>query len=125
MGSAPERHRVAVEVEVDGASVLVDPGEWDVDELLAAIREGAVRLVRVVRGRVIDEEHDRLSVTLDGVADDLGRDQDLHWMASASPDAPLQPRPGSPRPSLQTLVELRELADHVRRVADRLRGEGL
>ncbi len=46
-------------------------------------------------------------------------------MSSASPDALIQPAPGAPRPSLESLVELRELADQARRVAERLRGEGL
>jgi hypothetical protein len=121
----PDRHRIALEVDVDRGLVLVEPAEWDVDDLLAALREGAARPVRVVRGRVVDEEHDPLSATLDGLADDLARDQELHWMASASPDAVLRPEADAPRPSLESLVELRELTDHLRRVAERLRSEGL
>jgi hypothetical protein len=125
MGSPADRHRIGVEVEIDPGAVVVEPTEWDLDDLLAAVREGAARLVRVVRGRVIDEEHDRLSATLYALADDLQRDQELHWMTSASPGALLQPSPGAPRPSLESLVELRQLAEHARRVAERLRGEGL
>jgi hypothetical protein len=125
MASMPRRERIGLEIEVDAESVVVEPTEWDLEELLSAVGEGVARLHRVVRGRVIDEERDPLSATLDGLAEDLLRDLDLHWMGSASPAGALQPAPGAPRPSLETLVELRELAEHTRRVADRLRAEGM
>ncbi len=125
MDRMAERHRIGLEVEVDRTSVLLEPSEWDLDDLLAAVREGAARLLRVIRGRVIDEQHDRLSATLEGLAGDLEQDLELHWLATTSPHAVIQPAPGAPRPSLESLVELRDLAAQTRRVADRLRHEGL
>ena len=125
MGVGREAHRVGLEVEVDRDLVVLEPGEWELEDLLAAVREGTARLLRVVRGRVIDEQHDLLSATLAAVAQDLDDTLELHWTASASPDALVQPAPGAARPSLESLVELRELADQARRVADRLRREGL
>jgi hypothetical protein len=125
MASTPRRERIGLEIEVDAESVVVEPAEWDLEELLSAVGQGVARLQRVVRGRVIDEERDPLSATLDGLAEDLLRDLDVHWMGSASPDAALQPTPGTARPSLETLVELRELAEHALRVAERLRAEGM
>lgn len=116
-------HRIGLEIDVD--RVDVEPSEWDLDDLMRALRTGAARARRVIRGRVTDEEHDRLSATLDGWAHDLDLAQRLHWTVSASPEAPLRPVEGGPRPSLETLVELRALADHTRRLAGRLRDERL
>jgi hypothetical protein len=120
-----ERHRIGLEVEVDRGRFELEPSEWDLDDLMTALREGAARMRRVVMGRVIDEQHDLLSETLQGMAQDLDHALELHWMVSASSDAMIQPVPGSPRPSLESLVELRELADQARRVAERLRQERL
>src|SRR5215469_4112606 len=39
----PARHRVGLEIEVDPGHVLVEPGEWDLDDLNAALRDGVAR----------------------------------------------------------------------------------
>lgn len=120
-----ERHRIALEMDVLRSQGDVSPSEWDLEEFLHAVRTGAAQLRRVIRGRVSDEEHDPLSLVLEAFADDLDWAQELHWLASASPDAAIQPIDGAPRPSVETLVELRALADGVRRLAARLRDERL
>ena len=126
MSGARERHRIGLEVDVlrDPAED-VEPDAWDLDELMAAIRSGVARPRRVIRGRVTDEEHDPLSDTLRGWAEDLDVALHVHWMSSAAREGVLQPPAGAPRPSLETLVELEALAAHVRRVAGRLAGERL
>jgi hypothetical protein len=125
VSDAWERHRIGVEIEVDRDQVLVEPGEWDLDDLTSALRDGVARMVRVITGRVADEQHDPLAATLQDWAGDLDLVLRLHWLASGSPDAVIQPAPGAPRPSLETLVELRAVADQLRRLSERLRGEGL
>lgn len=118
-------HRIGLEIDVDHARVDVEPSEWDLDDLMRALRSGAAAARRVIHGRVRDEAHDRLSATLDGWAEDLDLALRLHWTVSASPEAALRPLEGAPRPSLETLVELRALAEHARRLAGRLRDERL
>jgi hypothetical protein len=120
VSDAPNRHRIGLEIEAPG-----EPGEWDLPELEAALRDGVAKPVRVIRGRVTDEHNDPLSGTLAGWAEDVDDVLRLHWMVSDSPHALIQPAVGSPRPSLETLVELQALAGQLRRVADRLRGERL
>jgi hypothetical protein len=119
------RHRIGLEIEVEPEQVLVEPAEWDLDDLDAAVRDGVARPVRVIRGRVTDEHNDLLSGTLAGWAGDVDEVVRLHWMVAESPHALIQPVQGSPRPSLETLVELQALAGHLRRVATRLRSEEL
>jgi hypothetical protein len=121
LSDARERHRIGLEIDVARDPDDVEPGEWDLDELMRALRSGAAQPRRVIRGRVTDEEHDPLSATMRGWADDLEQTLRLHWIASSSPDAMIQPAEGAPRPSLETLVELQALAAQVRRLADRLR----
>jgi hypothetical protein len=121
----PQRHRIGLEIEVEPGQVLVEPAEWDLDDLNAALRDGVARPVRVIRGRVTDEHHDLLSTTLSDWAGDVDEVLRLHWMVAESPHAPIRPVEGSPRPSLETLVELQALSAHLRRVADRLRAEEL
>lgn len=125
MSAEPLRHRIGLEIEVEPGQALVEPGDWDLDDLNAALRDGVARPVRVIRGRVTDEHNDPLSATLTGCASDVDEALRLHWMVAESPHAPIQPAEGSPRPSLETLVELQALATHLRRVADRLRAEGV
>jgi hypothetical protein len=120
-----ERHRIALEMDVLRSPDEELPNEWDLDDFLHAVRDGTAKLRRVIRGRVSDEEHDPLSLALEAFADDLDWAYELHWLASASPDAAIQPVEGSARPSVETLVELKALADGARRLAARLRGEGL
>jgi hypothetical protein len=121
----PARHRIGLEIEVEPEQALVEPDEWDLDDLNAAVRDGVARPVRVIRGRVTDELHDLLSATLTGWAGDVDEVLRLQWMVAESPHAPIQPEDGSPRPSLETLVELQALAAQLRHVAARLRGERL
>ena len=125
MSDSPSRHRIGLEIEVDPGQVLVEPTEWDLDDLNAALRDGVARPVRVITGRVTDEHGDPLSRTVSEWAEDVDHVVQLHWMVSDSPHALLQPVPGSPRPSLEMLVELQALASQLRRVADRLRSEQL
>lgn len=125
MSGGRERHRVGLEIDVDPDLVDAGPGDWDLEDLLRAVRSGAARPRRIIRGRVTDEEHDPLSVTLREWAEDLETALQLHWLAAASPDAVIRPPKGSPRPSLETLVELRALADQARRLAERLSDERL
>jgi hypothetical protein len=121
----PGRHRIGLEIEVDPEQVLVDPDEWDLDDLSAALRDGMARPVRVIRGRVTDERHDLLSATLTAWAGDVDEVLRLHWMVAESPHAVVRPVEGSARPSLETLVELQALAAQLRDVATRLRSEQL
>lgn len=123
--AAPRRHRIGLEIEVEPDQVLVEPGEWDLDELNAALRDGVAKPVRLIRGRVTDDQHDVLSTTLAEWAEDVDAVLQLRWMVSDSPHAALQPVPGSPRPSLETLVELQALAAQLRRLSERLRAERL
>lgn len=127
MSGGRERRRIGLEIDVERDRLEVDPGEWDLDDLMQGLRSGAVQPRRIIRGRVSDEEHDPLSVTLGEWADDLETALELHWLASAAPDpeAVIRPAEGAPRPSLETLVELRALADQARRLARRLAGERL
>jgi hypothetical protein len=125
VSGGPERHRIGLEIDVERDRIDVEPGEWDVEDLMGALRSGAARPRRVIRGRVSDEEHDPLSVMLREWAEDLEAALQLHWLASASPDAVIRAPEGSPRPSLETLVELRALADQARRLARRLSDERL
>jgi hypothetical protein len=119
------RHRIGLEIEVEPEQALVDPDEWDLDDLNAALRDGTARPVRVIRGRVTDEHHDLLSTTLGGWAGDVDEVLRLRWMVAESRHALIEPVDGSPRPSLETLVELQALATQLRHVATRLRGEKL
>jgi hypothetical protein len=121
----PNRHRIGLEIEVEPEQVLVEPTEWDLDDLEAALRDGVARPVRVIRGRVTDEQRDLLSTTLAEWAGDVDLVLRLHWMVSDTPNPVIRPAEGAPRPSLETLVELQALAGQLRRVSDRLRGEQL
>lgn len=125
MSGPVERHRIGLEIEVERDQVLVEPSEWDLDDLTAALRDGVARPSRVIRGRVTDEQHDALSTTLEEWAHDLDLVLQLHWLVSESPHGMIQPAEGSPRPSLETLVELQAVADQMRRLAQRLRSEEL
>jgi len=117
-------HRVALEVEVvedpDGA----EPEDWDLEHLRRAVLDGRARPVRTIQGHVIDSEHDRLSRTLDAVAEDLDDAVQLHWLASAR-EWPSISWTLHPRPSIEALIEIERLAATVRQVAGRLHREGL
>ena len=125
MSGQPARHRIGLEVEVEPEQVLVEPDEWDLDDLIAALRDGVARPVRVIRGRVTDDHHDLLSATLTGWASDVDDVLRLQWMVAETPHALVQREGGSSRPSLETLVELQALAAQLRDIAARLRSEQL
>jgi hypothetical protein len=120
-----ELHRIGLEIEVESEIVELEPTEWDLGDLTRALSGAGARAVRVVRGRVSDEENDPLSTLLADFATDLDSILQVQWLGSSSPDAVLKPLPGQPRPSLETLVELRELEEQARRLAERLRGQRL
>ncbi len=117
-------HRVALELEVDEDPEAAEPEVWDLQHLDQALRSGAATPVRTIQGLVIDTEHDRLSSTLGAVAEDLDDAVHLHWLASAQ-RWPAIASALRARPSLEVLVELEQLAATTRRIADRLRAEGL
>ena len=125
MSGPAHRHRIGLEIEVEPEQVLVDPDDWDLEDLGAALRDGMARPVRVIRGRVTDEHRDLLSATLTGWAGDVDEVLRLHWTVAESPHSLVQPVEGSPRPSLETLVELQALAAQLRHVARRLHSEEL
>jgi hypothetical protein len=117
-------HRVALELEVVEDLDAAEPEDWDLQHLRHALRAGSATLLRTIQGLVIDSEHDRLSRTLDAVADELDEAVQLHWLASAKP----WPKIAStlhPRPSIEAMVELERLAAAVRLVSSRLQREGL
>jgi hypothetical protein len=118
-------HRVALELDVEDDSGQLEPEEWDLQCLIAALTAGLARPLRTIRGLVVDVEHDRMSATLDALAADIDEITELHWMASASPSLPVAPALRRKRPSLELLIELEAMAEHVRRLASRLEGEGL
>jgi hypothetical protein len=117
-------HRVALELEVVEDPDAAEPEDWDLAHLRRAVLDGTAKPVRTIQGHVIDSEHDRLSRTLDAVAEDLDEAVQLHWLASAR-EWPSISRALRPRPSIEALVELERLAATVRQVACRLQREGL
>ena len=117
-------HRLALELEVVGDADAAEPEDWDAQHLQYALRAGSAKLLRTIQGLVIDSEHDRLSGTLDAVADDLDEAVQLHWLASAKP-WPEIAATLHPRPSIEAMVDLEQLVEAVRRVSSRLHREGL
>lgn len=124
VGGRRGTHRVALELEVDEDRDSAEPEDWDLPHLSRALRAGVAKPVRTIRGLVIDSEHDRLSGTLDAVAEDLVETVELQWLASSKP-WPAIAGALQVRPSLEVLVELEELAAATRRIARRLQAEGL
>jgi hypothetical protein len=119
------RHRVALELEIDRDPGEAEPEDWDLQSFMQAVRAGVARPLRTIRGLVVDTEHDRLSSTLDAMAEDIDEAAQLHWLASARQWPALAHALRSRRPSLEVLVELDQLAAAARRVAERLAAEGL
>ncbi len=118
-------HRVALELEVDEDPEAAEPEDWDLQHLSRALRTGSARPLRTIRGLVVDTEHDRLSNTLQAMAEDIEEAAQLQWLATAEPWPLLARTLRSRRPSLEVLVELERLAASTRRVAERLLEEGL
>jgi hypothetical protein len=117
-------HRIALELEIMEDPDAAEPEDWDLEHLRRALEAGTARPVRTIQGHVIDSEHDRLSRTLDAVAEDLDEAVQLHWLASAR-EWPAISGTLRPRPSIEALIELERLAAAVRKVAGRLQHEGL
>jgi hypothetical protein len=121
----PAVHRVALELEVDEHLDQVEPEDWDLQNLLFAMRAGLARPLRTIRGLVVDSEHDRLSTTLHAVAEDIDEAVQLRWLATASRSAVVALSLTACRPSLELLIELEHLAGLTRRVALHLRQQDL
>lgn len=117
-------HRVALELEVEEDPEQAQPEDWDLQHLTQALRTGLAKPLRTIRGLVVDPERDRLSHTLDAIAGDMDEAVQLHWLASSERWPKISPAL-LPRPSLEVLVELEQLARSARRIADRLQDEGL
>lgn len=124
-GRVRARHRVALELEVDRRDDEVDPEDWELEDLVVALRSGQARPLRTIQGLVVDPEHDRLSSMLDAVAEDLEETVELQWLASATKHPAVSRPAGGSRPSLEVLVDLQSLATWARSVARRLQEQGL
>ena len=126
-GLCPDRstHRVALELEVDEQPDNLEPEDWELRDLAAALLTGSARAVRTIRGLVVDPENDRLSSTLLAMADDLDETAQLHWMAMAARWRIDSPVVSSSRPSLEVLVGLEQLVAHARILAGELTRQGL
>jgi hypothetical protein len=113
-----------LELEVLEDADAAEPEDWDLQHLQRALRAGSATPLRTIQGLVIDRERDRLSGTLDAVADELDEAVQLHWLASAKPWPRIAPTL-HPRPSIEAMIELERLAAAVRVVAGRLQRQGL
>jgi hypothetical protein len=118
--------RVVLELEVEQDPDGLEPEEWSLKDLSAAIRAGLARPLRTVQGgRVVDPERDRLSMMLEATAEEVEEAAQLHWLATTSPSLVIAPALRAARPPLEVLVELDQLAALSRRLAGRLAREGL
>jgi hypothetical protein len=124
-GGSGITHRVALELEVDEGPDQIEPEEWELRDLLVAMRLGLARPLRTIRGLVVDPVRDRLSTTLLAMAEDVDETAQLHWLATASQSDVVAGTLRSPRPSLEVLVELEHLVGLTRRIGQRLAREGL
>jgi hypothetical protein len=123
---ASGRHRVALELEVDDRAGAIDPEDWDLDQLVHALRSGHARPLRTIQGLVVDAEHDRQSSMLTAIADDLDEAAELQWLASSTMHPAIaRVAARRPRPSLEVLVDLQGLAAWARRIAGKLERQGL
>jgi hypothetical protein len=123
--AARSRHRVALELEIQGTLDDADPEDWDLQDLARALNAGVARPLRTIRGLVLDPEHDRLSSTLEAMAADIEEAVELQWLATSRPWPLLARALQAPRPSLESLVELEQIAKLARRAAHRLAHQGL
>jgi hypothetical protein len=114
------RHRVALELEVVQGPDEMDPEDWDLQDLRVAVRRGQARVVRTIRGLVVDPENDRLSDTIETLADDIDEAVDLQWLAIGSRHPAIARAVRAKRLPLALLVELQQYAEWGRRIAERL-----
>jgi hypothetical protein len=118
-------HRVVLELEVEDDPDEAEPEDWDLQHLNRALRSGVARPLRTLRGLVVGTEHDRLSNTLEAIADDVGEAAQLHWLAIAQRWPLIGRELRSRRPTLEVLIELERFAALARRIGERLHHEGL
>ena len=119
------RYRVALEVQLDHASNEIDPEDWSLQDLARALNAGVAKPLRMIHGTVLDSENDELSRTLEAMASGIEEAVELQWLATARPWPLLARALRSPRPSLEILVELEQLAKLAHRTARRLAHQGL
>ena len=119
------KHRIALELDVDEDPCQLEPEAWDLNDLQAALAAGLARPLRMIHGMVLDTEQDRLSVTLQAIAEGIDEVVHGYWIASASPNSPRTLSSRRRRPSLELLVELDALAQHAHSAACRLHEQGL
>ena len=119
------KHRVALELDIDEDPAHLEPEAWDLQDLQVALAAGLARPLRMIHGLVLDTERDRLSVTLQSIAEGIGEAVQGYWNISATPTCS-QPAAGrGPRPSIELLVELQAIAEHAGRAACQLHEQGL
>jgi hypothetical protein len=119
------KHRVALELDVDEDPADLEPEAWDLHDLQLALAAGLARPLRMIHGLVLDTERDRLSVTLQAIAERIGEVVQGCWTVSAAPTCARPPADRGPRPSIELLVELQAIAEHAGRAACHLRQQGL
>jgi hypothetical protein len=103
----------------------LEPEAWDLNDLQIALAAGLARPLRMIHGMVLDTERDRLSVTVQAIAEGIGEVVQGYWMVSATPACPQAVATRVPRPSIELLVELQAIAEHAERAAGHLRERGL
>jgi hypothetical protein len=114
------RHRVALELEVEQGPDEMDPEDWDLQDLRVAVGRGRARILRTIRALVVDPENDRLSDTIETLADDIDEAVDLQWLAIGSRHPAIARAVRAERLPLALLVELQQYAEWGRRIAERL-----
>jgi hypothetical protein len=119
------KHRVALELDIDEDPAHLEPEVWDLHDLQVALAAGLARPLRMIHGLVLDTERDRLSVTLQAIAEGIGDVVQGYWMISATPTCPQSAATRTRRPAIELLIELEAIADHAERAAGQLREHGL
>jgi hypothetical protein len=123
--SVRNKHRVALELDIDEDPAHLEPEAWDLHDLQVALAAGLARPLRMIHGLVLDTERDHLSVTLQAIAEGIGEVVQGYWMISATPTCPQAVANRTPRPSIELLVELQAIAEQAERAAGQLREQGL
>jgi hypothetical protein len=119
------RRRVALELEVDERPDEIDPSDWELSDLAAALLSGSARAVRTIRATVVDPENDHLSSSLLAIADDLDETNQMHWFAAAARWPATVPAGRRSRPSLESMVRMDQLVAQVRLMARLMGRQGL
>ena len=117
-------HRVALELDIDEDPAHLEPEAWDLCDLQTALAAGLARPLRMIHGLVLDTERDRLSVTVQAIAEGIGEVVQGYWAISAAPTCP-RSAAARPRPTIELLVELQAIAEQAERAAGHLREQGL